>query len=53
LLIIGFIPGAIAIYFFGPGYIVLFVFGNVGALCAGYLYTSRSFKMLFKREVIR
>jgi hypothetical protein len=41
LLIIEFIPGTIAIYFFGPGYIVLFVFGNFGALCAGYLYTSK------------
>ena len=49
LLLVGFVPAAFAVYFIGPSYIVLFLFGNIGAFLSGFLYTSRAFKLLFER----
>jgi hypothetical protein len=52
LLLVGFVPCGVAVYYMGPSYGVLFVFGNIGSFLAGYLYTSKSFKLLFDREII-
>jgi hypothetical protein len=49
LLLMGFVPCGVAVYFMGPSYGVLFIFGNIGSFLAGYLYTSKSFKLLFER----
>jgi len=53
LLLVGFLPAGVAVYVLGPSYVVLFVGGNVGAAVAGYLYTTRAFRVLFDKEVIR
>ena len=52
-MLIGFVPCGVAVYFLGASYWVLFVFGNLGSFLAGYLYTSKAFRLLFEREVIR
>ena len=53
LLVVGFIPLAIVMYIFGPQYWVFLLLGNLGAYLAGMLYTSTSYKVLFKWKVIR
>ncbi len=53
LLIIGFLPGVLAVYLFGFSEGIIFVFGNIGAFLGGYLYTSKTWKVLFDRKVIR
>jgi hypothetical protein len=52
-LVAGVLPAAVIIYLFNFNELVIFIFGNIGVYLAGYLYTSRSFKTLFAKEVIR
>ena len=47
LMVIGFVPLMIGVYVFGWNEVVVLVGGNVGVFLAGYLYTSKTFKILF------
>ena len=53
-LLSGFAMASVLIYFFGPtNHVVLFVFGNLGALISGYIYSSMTYKTLFQWQVVR
>jgi len=49
LLLIAFIPIRIVVYLIGMNDYVLFIGGNISVLIAGYLYTSRTYKILFEK----
>ncbi len=41
------------VYLTGPVHWVMFVCGNLAAVAAGYLYTSKTFSILFAKQIIR
>lgn len=49
LMLIGLLPLAAGVYVFGMNELVLFIGGNIGVFLAGYLYTSRTWKLLFEK----
>jgi hypothetical protein len=51
-LICGMLPVALLIYIFGPKHWMMFVFGNLGAMFSGYVYTSNTYKKLFEQKII-
>lgn len=52
-LLSGFSLSIAAVIVFGKTHIVIFIFGNIGALISGYLYTSVTYKKLFEWQIIR
>jgi len=48
-LVAGLLPVIFLVYIFGPKHWMMFIFGNLGAFFSGYIYTSRTFKILFDK----
>lgn len=53
MLIGPFLPTIAIVYFTGPVHWVMFICGNLSAIAAGYLYTSKTFAFLFSKQIIR
>lgn len=51
-LVCGFLPIIVFVKVFGPRHWMMLVMGNLGALVSGYVYTSRTYKLLFQQQAI-
>ena len=53
MLIGPFLPTIFILYITGPVHWVMFICGNLSAVAAGYFYTSKTFAILFAKQIIR